>query len=362
MVFEREPSPLATTAANDDQLDADGSDSDDNPNSSQALTVTDSGQQLAEVISDDDHESDEEQPEDSSFDEGAARVRLAKVINRIIEAKDHYTACRDEREQGDLDEEEEKAIRIRAEIEAEEAAERAFRERAEAQLKWEAQMRELRQSRRHREQSALKQLRALRDEHEALKKRLAAHESWKAEQARLALLDEIANQLQIAADHIADPENPALEMALELMDNNDLKLEDLPLTRIHHKSIFMQLLEREARTLNDRREREKFTQKLLSEYLAVYHPPTIDLAGKVLELLKVASAGNENAEDAFRDAQDILAKNSMSIRDLDISQIDQISLFVRLLNWEADKLLDMDAREHFTAKMLDKYFEATAKA
>ncbi|MCV6587726.1 MAG: DUF2786 domain-containing protein [Marinobacterium sp.] len=299
--------------------------------------------------------------EEDGFDEARARVQLATVINRIIEARDHYTACRDEREQGDVDEETEKNVRIQAELDAEAAAERAFRERAAAQLRWEAEMRLLRHERRKREEAALKQLRALRDEHEDLKKRLAIHEAWKAEQARLSLLDDISNQLQVAADHIADAHNPALERALELMDNNGLALSDLPLARIHHKSIFMRLLEREARTLEDTREREKFTQELLGRYLSVYHPPTVDLAGKVLDLLRVASSNSDSAEDAFADAQEIMERNSMSIRDLEFGKIDQISLFVRLLNWEADKLLDMDAREHFTAKMLDKYFEATTR-
>jgi len=371
MVFERTPSPLATCppeTSNDDNeepatlsltTEESGPDTPDDDCSEPLAASAEVSTDYPLTVVDD---SDTPAPlNDESFNESEARTRLTDVIGRIIAAKDRYTAYRDEREQGDIDEEEEKAIRIQAEIEAEEAAERAFRERAEAQLIWEANMRELRQERRHREQSALKKLRSLRDEHEDLKKRLAAHESWKAEQARLALLDEISNQLQVAADHIADAENPALARALFLMDDNELTLTDLPLARIHHKSIFMQLLEREARTLETSKEREKFTQKLLGEYLAVYHPPTIDLASKVLELLKVASSGVENAEDAFEDAREIMDRNSMSIRDLDISQINQISLFVRLLNWEADKLLDMDAREHFTAKMLDKYFEATTK-
>ncbi len=370
MMFEREPSPLATRPLGD-QIDAEAlsltADTDAQADSAMTIIIDDS---LAEVEQASDYpatvpldiDADQLPLDEDSFDESDARTRLVDVIGRIIAAKDCYTAYRDEREQGDLSEEEEKAIRIRNEIEAEEAAERAFRERAEAQLIWEASMHELRQDRRHREQDALKKLRSLRDEHEDLKKRLATHETWKAEQARLALLDEISSQLQVAAEHIADAENPALTRALFLMDDNELTLTDLPLARIHHKSIFMQLLEREARTLSTSKERERFTQKLLSEYLAVYHPPTIDLAGKVLELLKVASSGVENAEAAFEDAKEILQRNSMSIRDLEIGQIDQISLFVRLLNWEADKLLDMDAREHFTAKMLDKYFEAKTKA
>lgn len=294
--------------------------------------------------------------------EEEARQRLSDVIEQLKDAKELYTECRTEREQGDIDQEAEKELRIQAEIEAEEAAERAFRKRAEEQQRWELEMRAQRLERRLREQEALKQVKVLREQQDSLKKWLVEHERKKAEQARLALLEEISGLLHIAAEHIADSDDPSFEQALQLMDDNQLTLTDLPLQQIHHKSIFMRLLEREAAALDDAKERERFTQELLGKYLSAYRPPTVDLEAKVLELLKEASAGTDGSDQAYESAKELLERNSLSIRDLDIGQIDQISLFVRLINWEAEKLPDMDSREHFTAKMLDRYFEATAKS
>lgn len=297
-----------------------------------------------------------------SFSEEEALERLARLTEQLSAAEGAFSDARVARQQGDLDEETEKAIRIQAELEAELAAEMAFRKRAEAQMRWEAEMLSLRKSRRKSERTALEQLQAVRSEHEELQQLIDAHKHYQQEQQRLELLEDISDQLQVAAEHITDPYDQSFDRALMLMDDNRITLTDLPLEKIHHKSIFIRLLERESSGIENSNEREAYTEALLGKYLELYHPPAVDLAEQVIVLLKQASSGDPlEAESAFDKAQELLATNGMSIRDLEIGKIEQISLFIRLLNWEAEKLPDMGAREHFTAKMLDRYFEATQK-
>lgn len=291
--------------------------------------------------------------------EQEARDRLQQLEEQLKAAESNYAIVREEREQGDKDAETEKAIRIQAEIEAERAAERAFRLRAEAQQRWETEMRQLRQQRRQRERDALNRMKLLQAEQTGLEQSLVDYANRKAELQRLELIESISTHLQAAAEPEEDSANQAFEEAVSLMENNRLGLTDLPLEQIYHKSVFIRLLERESSEIDNGKEREAFTEALLGRYLELYHPPAVDLAEQVISLLKKAGSDDPlQADTAFAKAQDLLSANGMSIRDLDIGKIEQTSLFIRLLNWEADRLPDMGSREHFTAKMLDRYFDA----
>ena len=76
----------------------------------------------------------------------------------------------------------------------------------------------------------------------------------------------------------------------------------------------------------------------------------------VEKLLVAASSGGQfeaqkNLEQVFH----LMKGNGISVKDIDLSCITKYSVFVRLLNWEAEQIPSVQDRERFTAGVLEDY-------
>ncbi|GAB3476638.1 DUF2786 domain-containing protein [Marinomonas epiphytica] len=71
--------------------------------------------------------------------------------------------------------------------------------------------------------------------------------------------------------------------------------------------------------------------------------------------LSVVAEGQDNAVHSYRQVLTLLAENSLSLKDLEFSDIKNKSLFIRLLERESALIKDVEERERFTEQMLEKF-------
>lgn len=256
----------------------------------------------------------------------------------------------------------ERAKRARIEQSFEEAIERAFQARAKAYEAWEESCSKVRMARLRDEQEAVQSYEAINQallkNKESYKQHLQRKEDYRAAK----IMHDLRRHLVSAAS--AEEDAPAsYEKVISIMSDNGLSLKDLEFSDIQNKSLFIRLLERESALILDVHERESHTEKMLDKFLASSLTKKSTRTSEnpiqhIQRLLIAASEGGQfETQKNLEQAIYLMESNDIGVRDIGYGFIKKYSVFIRLINWEAERITSLPEREKFTAQILEEYIQ-----
>lgn len=301
------------------------------------------------------------------FDEFQVQISIDKIECQLTlaqEALEKQKQLRKEAEQEELNERSEKA---RIELSFEEAIERAFKARAKAYKKWEQERAEIRMARLKSEQEAATAYDGLTDELQKHHEDFQLHLKRKQDYQAAKIMHDLRSYLAQAVNS-SDEGKGSFDKVVSIMTDAGLSLRDLEFSDIKNKSLFIRLLERETAMIEDVAERERYTEDMLSKFLSasiiqresVKSENPLQLVEKLLG--KASSSTQFEARKNLEQVFQIMLSNGISIRDIDLTKITKYSVFVRLLNWEAEQISSINEREAFTASILEEYVKSSISA
>jgi len=261
----------------------------------------------------------------------------------------------------------ERSERARVERSFEEAIEKAFQLRAQAYESWEKRRSEIRMHCLREERDALAGYDELAEDYNKITSDYQRHVQLKEEYRAAKIMHELRKQLSNAVRH-GEEGRVSFDAVIEIMGSNDLSLRDLEFSDIKSKSLFIKLLESETAKIEDIDARENYTDDMLTKFLTFSmgskkaHKVENPLL-KVEELLSAASvSGQFEAQKNLEQVFHLMTSNGISIKDVNLSVITKYSVFVRLLNWESEKISSISERERFTAGVLEDYVSLSIDA
>ncbi|TBR38070.1 DUF2786 domain-containing protein [Marinomonas agarivorans] len=298
------------------------------------------------------------------FDEFQVQISIDKIECQLAlaqEALDKQKQLRKESEQEELNERSEKA---RIELSFEEAIERAFKARAKAYKQWEKERAEIRMAHLKSEQEAALTYDNLADELQKHHEDFQLHLKRKQDYQAAKVMHDLRSHLAQAVNS-SDEGQGSFDKVVNIMSDAGLSLKDLEFSDIKNKSLFIRLLERETAMIEDVTERERHTEDMLSKFLSASiiqresakSENPLQLVEKLLG--KASSSTQFEARKNLEQVFQIMLSNGISIRDINLAKITKYSVFVRLLNWEAEQISSINEREAFTASILEEYVKSS---
>ncbi|TDO99035.1 DUF2786 domain-containing protein [Marinomonas balearica] len=297
------------------------------------------------------------------FDEVSVLTVMEDLETQLTLAKELLSQKRNARAEMEQEELQERADRARIEQSFEEAIEKAFRARAEAYEEWEASQNEIRMTSLRAEQEAQQGFEDLQsqldDRQGAYKQHLQLKEDYRAAK----IMHQLRNALSSAAKG-GEKATEAYDKVTALLQENELSLRDLEFSDIKNKSLFIRLLERETAVIENVDERERHTEEMLDKFLMVSRAAAKEPrfsenpVQQIERLLKsVATSNQYEGQKIIDQSLRLMEQHGVSVKDLDYGCISKYSVFVRLINWEAEQISSLKEREKFTASILEEYVQ-----
>ena len=298
----------------------------------------------------------------ADFDEAKIQTEIEALDKQLLLAQENLQLKKQKRHAHEQGEVQERAERARIEQSFEEAIERAFQARAKSYEAWEDSCTKIRMARLRDEQEAVQGYdsisHALAKNKESLKQHLQRKEDYRAAKIMHELRRHLVLAVSVGKDAIA-----SYEKVIDIMSENGLSLKDLEFSDIKNKSLFIRLLERESALISDVHAREAHTEEMLDKFL------TSSLVKKesrtsenpiqhIQRLLIAASEGGQfETQKNLEQVIYLMEVNGIGVRDIGYGFIKKYSVFIRLINWEAERIPSLPDREKFTAQILEEYIQ-----
>ena len=296
------------------------------------------------------------------FDESEVLVEMDGLESQLTLAQEALKAKRSERAAVEQEELKERTERARIEQSFEEAIERAFQARAVAYEAWESKRAQLRMDSMRAEQDAQQGYTELTERMSSCKEQYAQHLQLKEDYRAAKIMHELRRHLALAAK--GDEQSiQSYDMVINIMSESDLSLRDLEFSDIRNKSLFIRLLEREAAQIPDVHEREVYTEEMLDKFLLAsrQEQPAKNSENpieRVERLLKsIEGVGHFESQKVIEQVLKLMESHQVSVRDLDYGCINKYSVFICLINWEAEQIHSLTEREKFTSSILEDYVQ-----
>lgn len=299
-----------------------------------------------------------------SFDEAAVQADIDALDRQLSAAKDVLQQKKRQRQEHEQKEVQERSERARIEQSFEEAIERAFQARAKSYEAWESDCARARIARLKEEQEASQSFELLNEALLKNKESYRQHRQRKEDYRAAQIMHDLRRQLVMA---VSAEGEASFENVIELMEGNGLSLKDLEFSDIKNKSLFIRLLERESAKIQDIHQREQHTEDMLDKFLhSSLHQknaqPSENPVQHIQRLLIAASEGGQfEAHKNLEQVIYLMEKHAIGVRDVGYGFIKKYSVFIRLINWEAERISSLSEREKFTAQILEEYIQHSVK-
>ncbi|ETI61683.1 hypothetical protein D104_04770 [Marinomonas profundimaris] len=298
----------------------------------------------------------------ADFDETKLQTEIDTLDKQLSLAQENLHVKKQKRYEHEQGEILERAERARIEQSFEEAIERAFQARAKSYESWEESCTKIRISRLRDEQEAVQGFDAISNDlvkkQESYKQHLQRKEDYRAAK----IMHELRRHLVLAVS-VGEGAMSSYEKVIDIMGENGLSLKDLEFSDIKNKSLFIRLLERESAQISDVNEREKHTEEMLDKFLTSSLTKKTSRASEnpiqhIQRLLVAASEGGQfETQKNLEQVIYLMDANEISVRDIGYGFIKKYSVFIRLINWEAERIVSLSERERFTAQILEEYIQ-----
>lgn len=298
----------------------------------------------------------------ADFDETKLQTEIDALDKQLSLAQENLHVKKQKRYEHEQGEILERTERARIEQSFEEAIERAFQARAKSYESWEESCTKIRISRLRDEQEAVQGFDAISNDlvkkQESYKQHLQRKEDYRAAK----IMHELRRHLVLAVS-VGEGAMSSYEKVIDIMGENGLSLKDLEFSDIKNKSLFIRLLERESAQISDVNEREKHTEEMLDKFLTSSLTKKTSRASEnpiqhIQRLLVAASEGGQfEAQKNLEQVIYLMDANEISVRDIGYGFIKKYSVFIRLINWEAERIVSLSERERFTAQILEEYIQ-----
>jgi hypothetical protein len=175
-------------------------------------------------------------------------------------------------------------------------------------------------------------------------------------------MHELRRHLVLAVS-VGEDATTSYEKVIEIMADNGLSLKDLEFSDIKNKSLFIRLLERESAQIPDVNEREKHTEEMLDKFLVSSLSKKESRASEnpIQHIQRLLIAANEGGQfETQKNLEQVIYlmdANGIGVRDIGYGFIKKYSVFIRLINWEAERIASLPEREKFTAQILEEYIQ-----
>ncbi|WOD07237.1 hypothetical protein [Marinomonas sp. GJ51-6] len=298
----------------------------------------------------------------ANFDEAKVQSYIESLDTQLSLAQENLQSKKQKRYEHEQDEVQERAERARIEQSFEEAIERAFQARAKSYEAWEARCTNIRMACLRDEQEAVQGYDAITQDLEKAKESLQQHLQRKEDYRAAKIMHELRRELALAVS-VGDEATSSYEKVISIMSENGLSLKDLEFSDIKNKSLFIRLLERESALIEDVHEREEHTEKMLDKFLVSSSSkkdtrPSENPIQRIQRLLIAASEGGQfEAQKSLEQVLYLMDSNGVGVRDIGYGFIKKYSVFIRLINWEAERISSLSEREKFTAEILEEYIQ-----
>lgn len=300
------------------------------------------------------------------FDESVVQTEIEGLESQLLLAQEALTSRRAQRASIEQEEQRERSERARIEQSFEEAIERAFQARARAYEAWEAERSELRISSLRAEQDAQQGFEDLNSKLKSCREQYAHHLQMKEDYRAAKIMHELRRHLVLAAkgDEAA---KVSYDAVINIMAESGLSLRDLEFSDIQNKSLFIRLLERESAQISDVHEREAYTEEMLDKFLLASRSkaePKVseNPVERVQRMLKsIEGVSHFESQKVIEQVLRLMEAHQISVRDLNYGCINKYSVFVCLINWEAEQIPSLSEREHFTSSILEEYVQYSVR-
>lgn len=298
----------------------------------------------------------------ADFDEAKIQLNIDSLTTQLSLAQENLKAKKQKRYDYEQSEVQERSERARIEQSFEEAIERAFQARAKSYEAWEESCTHVRMACLRDEQEAVQGYDTicydLEKNKESFKQYLQQKEDYRAAKIMHELRQYLVLAATVGKDAIA-----SYERVIDIMETNGLSLKDLEFSDIKNKSLFIRLLERESALISDVHERESHTEKMLDKFLTSTlskkeAKPSENPTQHIQRLLIAASEGGQfETQKNLEQVIHLMEANGVGVRDIGYGFIRKYSVFIRLINWEAERISSLSEREKFTAQILEEYIQ-----
>ncbi|WP_239090116.1 hypothetical protein [Marinomonas ostreistagni] len=298
----------------------------------------------------------------ADFDESDVLSQIDSLEHELSAAEAELSSKRTERAAVEQEEQRERSERARIEQSFEEAIERAFQARARAYEAWEKRRAELRVTSMRAEQEAQQGFQDLEGRLEHCKEQYTQHQQLKEDYRAAKIMHELRRHLTLAAKG-DEQATGSYEAVIAIMSDSGLSLRDLEFSDIRNKSLFIRLLERESAQISDVHERELYTEEMLDKFLLASRQtevpkPSENPVERVQRMLKsIEGVGHFESQKVIEQVLRLMESHQISVRDLDYGCINKYSVFVCLINWEAEQIHSLSEREKFTSSVLEEYVQ-----
>ncbi|REG78267.1 DUF2786 domain-containing protein [Marinomonas pollencensis] len=296
------------------------------------------------------------------FDEAAVQTEIDTIKRHLQQSERFLSDKKADRHKQEKAELQERAERAKIELSFEAAIERAFQARAKAYEAWEKEQYRQRLNCLREEQQALAEYESLSKELTDCEASLHRHLQRKQDYQAAKIMHDLRRHLALAASG-DDEAASAFDVVVEMMQLNGLSLKDLEFSDIQNKSVFIRLLEKESAQIPDAHQRELFTEEMLDKFLnakpsARHYVKDETPLQHIQRLLTAATqAGQYEAQKQIEQVQRLMASHEISVRDIGYGFIKKYSVFISLINWEAERIATLPEREAFTAQILEEYIQ-----
>lgn len=300
------------------------------------------------------------------FDESETLLEMDGLESQLTLAQEALKAKRTERAAVEQEEQRERTERARIEQSFEEAIERAFQARAKAYESWESKRSKMRMDSIRAEQDAQQGFEELTSRLHVCKEQYAQHLQLKEDYRAAKIMHELRRHLALAAKGDAQSAN-SYAAVISIMSESGLTLRDLEFSDIRNKSLFIRLLERESAQISDVNQREMYTEEMLDKFLLASrqerpNKPSENPIERVERMLKsIDGVGQFESQKVIEQVLKIMESHQISVRDLDFGCINKYSVFVCLINWEAEQIHSLSEREKFTSSVLEEYVQYSVR-
>ncbi|ETX09577.1 hypothetical protein MUS1_07005 [Marinomonas ushuaiensis DSM 15871] len=299
----------------------------------------------------------------TGFDEAKTHSDIESLNVQLSLAQESLKVKKQKRYEHEQSEIQERSDRARIEQSFEEAIERAFQARARSYEAWVGSCTRVRMACLREEQEAVQGYESVLQDLEKSQELFKQHLQRKEDYRAAKIMHELRQHLALATSVVGESAVASYDSVIDIMEKNNLSLKDLEFSDIKNKSLFIRLLERESALILDVHERETHTENMLDKFLSSSLSKNESKSSEnpiqhIQRLLIAASEGGQfetrkNLEQVIY----LMEINGVGVRDIGYGFIKKYSVFIRLINWEAERISSLSEREEFTAQILEEYIQ-----
>lgn len=302
----------------------------------------------------------------ADFDEAGVQAEMEMIKQHLQQSENALKCKKADRQKQEKAELQERTERAKIELSFEIAIERAFQARAKAYETWEKEQNRQRLACLREEQQALAEFESLNKNLHECEMSLNQHLQRKQDYQAAKIMHDLRRHLVLAASGKGDA--VSYELAVEIMQQHGLSLKDLEFSDVQNKSLFIRLLERESAQIKDAHERELFTEEMLDKFLTAKFSsrPYASSEAPLQHIQRLLASANQGAhfeaQKQLEQVQRLMEAHGISVRDIGYGFIKKYSVFISLINWEAERIATLAEREAFTAQILEEYIQFSVQA